>query len=322
MTIYTASGAKLSQGDIVRGVPIGVLLTVRRAAMVRGKKLLLDEKELVSLYLTKNLDQRQLGERYGCSQSSVGRILKRHKVAGFFKHMRKYNVDETFFDIIDTEEKAYWLGFLCADGYINTGRGFVTLTLSTRDREHLNSYKKALKYEGVIYDEVSKYCRSTIRISSRPLSKSLSDKGVVQAKSLILKPPTQYVPKDLLRHFWRGMVDGDGYIGHKKGVLELIGTEDVVRAFKEFCKDFSSADPTPYHRTNPKTWSIMYCGNLSVAAIVTELYRDSKVFLDRKQKRAEAVVLRSKHVRVYSHNRDESGRFSPKSSDHRGAKAT
>ena len=32
--------------------------------------------------------------------------------------MKKYNFDEHYFDVIDCQEKAYWLGFICADGYI------------------------------------------------------------------------------------------------------------------------------------------------------------------------------------------------------------
>lgn len=31
---------------------------------------------------------------------------------------KKYTCDSTFFNVIDTEEKAYWLGFLMADGFI------------------------------------------------------------------------------------------------------------------------------------------------------------------------------------------------------------
>ena len=65
------------------------------------------------------------------------------------------------FDTIDSEEKAYWLGFIYADGWISDANNCFTLTLQQRDVEHLlkfnefiankNSicYRKYKRYENV-----------------------------------------------------------------------------------------------------------------------------------------------------------------------------
>ena len=50
---------------------------------------------------------------------------------------RKYPIQEDFFDVIDTEEKAYVLGLLYADGYNNTDRNSVSLSLKESDKEIL-----------------------------------------------------------------------------------------------------------------------------------------------------------------------------------------
>ena len=34
--------------------------------------------------------------------------------------MRMYDIDKDYFKVIDTEEKAYWLGFIYADGSISS----------------------------------------------------------------------------------------------------------------------------------------------------------------------------------------------------------
>ena len=56
---------------------------------------------------------------------------------------RKYNIDETFFDVIDTEEKAYFLGLLYADGCNATNRNAVILSLKEDDKEILEKIKQS-----------------------------------------------------------------------------------------------------------------------------------------------------------------------------------
>ena len=64
---------------------------------------------------------------------------------------RIYNVNDDYFETINCEQKAYWLGFLCADGWINkrsTGQDRLVLDISIKDKEHLYIYKKDLSFEG------------------------------------------------------------------------------------------------------------------------------------------------------------------------------
>lgn len=44
----------------------------------------------------------------------------------------------TYFENIDTEEKAYWLGFLYADGYVNANEDKIELCLAEKDFHHLS----------------------------------------------------------------------------------------------------------------------------------------------------------------------------------------
>ena len=49
--------------------------------------------------------------------------------------------DNTVFDTIDTEEKAYWLGFMYADGYVQNNGNSVELSLKGSDVEHLEKFR-------------------------------------------------------------------------------------------------------------------------------------------------------------------------------------
>ena len=61
---------------------------------------------------------------------------------------RTYTLDEKYFDKIDSQNKAYILGFIYADGSIN--KGCLNITLSNKDVEILEFIKDELKYSGKI----------------------------------------------------------------------------------------------------------------------------------------------------------------------------
>lgn len=142
---------------------------------------------------------------------------------------RKYKVDESYFDKIDTEEKAYWLGFIDGDGYQN-GQELI-INLGRKDEHHLAKLKEALRSEHPIKLTEHKITyrgmerRSSIArlgISSQTICTSLEKLGCFRAKSLtVLYPP---IDKNLDRHFIRGVFDADGCLyvskkGHRKWSL-------------------------------------------------------------------------------------------------------
>lgn len=131
---------------------------------------------------------------------------------------RRYHLDEGFFDAIDTEEKAYWLGFLTADGTIR--ERVVMLLLQARDIGHLYKFTPALcsTHPVTLRDNTfgGEVCRcAQVSIGSTRLVTAFNRLGVTERKSLTVRP-CQYVPDHLLSHYWRGVFDGDGWIARKR----------------------------------------------------------------------------------------------------------
>lgn len=60
-----------------------------------------------------------------------GQISKKLKELGY--STERNPIQKDIFSIIDSEEKAYWLGFLYADGYINKIQGQVAVALKEED---------------------------------------------------------------------------------------------------------------------------------------------------------------------------------------------
>lgn len=121
--------------------------------------------------------------------------------------LRKMSVNESFFNVIDTEEKAYWLGFLFADGYQNGWE--IKINLSNIDQNHLEKFRQSLSAEHLVKQHKTRKI-SSFNVGSKLLCHALNKHGCVKAKSLIVQYPT--IPNHLDRHFIRGVFDGDGCI--------------------------------------------------------------------------------------------------------------
>lgn len=130
----------------------------------------------------------------------------------------KINIDEAFFASIDTPEKAYWLGFIAADGYVkrHSGGGLVLqIKLSRKDESHLNLFKTQILSEHRITRGFSTsnitgrtYQWSSLRIVRKSIVTDIWRHGVTANKSADLRLPG--LPEPLLVHFIRGYFDGDG----------------------------------------------------------------------------------------------------------------
>ncbi len=204
-----------------------------------------------------------------------------------------YTLNEEYFKNINTENKAYWLGFLYADGCISEKRNGVCLSLQEEDKEILEKFNKDLESNRPIptYKPSSKFPyrknMSQLNIVNKYFYKHLIDKGCFANKSLILEFPTDLqVPKELVRHFIRGYFDGDGsvYISSKKLSVELIGTPEFISVCQSILMNEVGLNKTTlYAKKNTKnTVRMRYSGTRQCIKIFKYLYEDSSVFLERK----------------------------------------
>jgi hypothetical protein len=246
----------------------------------------------------------EAGRVIGCSDIVLRKELKRRGVElkGFdYKRWRKYGMDETFFDIIDTEEKAYWIGFITADGSVCKNN--LSVGLAAVDKDHLNKLRDSLKADCPIKDEVSSGFGKglpmvRIRICSNTICTALSQHGVVPNKTLKETYCTN-IPDLLVRHYWRGLVDGDGCITRSDVVgtdrsswqVQLVGSKDIVCSFSRWVRSFvvTSAEPKESSKTKGY-YSIRYSGIRIVQAITDALYKESAIHLDRKKLKADELL--------------------------------
>ncbi len=241
----------------------------------------------------------RLSNEYGISVARIQRIATEAGVAlrGQSEASRVYSCDHNFFDTIDTEAKAYWLGFIMADGCV-TDRNRMKVAIAASDVGHVEKLRTALRSNHPIritHSEggFSPHDSAEFSIRSDALVAGLAAHGVSERKSLTATPPT--LPPDMTRHFWRGMVDGDGYItstdraGRLRWGMGLTGSLSTAEAFAVFVGSVCGTKAAP--RRNHSIWTVTVAGNTKARTVMDHLYSDATVYLDRKMARyREAVV--------------------------------
>jgi hypothetical protein len=191
-------------------------------------------------------------------------------------------VNHNLFKSIETEEQAYWLGFLFADGSVNKRNSVIELSLKAGDYEHLVKFKSFVKAKNKIYvDEV----RCRYLFSSPRIKDQLITLGCTPQKSLTLKfPDRNRIPKDLMRHFLRGYFDGDGCLSYNKRYgkihpqCSVLGTLDFL---KEFVIEIQM--DKNIHK-NRNIYGFHLCCK-KAGRFLDYLYQDSSVYLNRKYHR-------------------------------------
>lgn len=185
--------------------------------------MLLENKidEMIELY-NNRYSYQKIADKYNCSKSHVMKLLN-GKVISRNNHEKgkTKECDENYFDCIDSEDKAYWLGFIFGDGFIYDEKpgehsGILCISLSSEDEEHLYKFKDAISSSHTIhtYDNSKGYSNgklSRIKINSNHMVNSLKKYGMIANKTNIIGEPKN-INEEFYIPFVRGFFDADGSI--------------------------------------------------------------------------------------------------------------
>ena len=188
------------------------------------------------------------------------------------------------FETIDTEEKAYWLGFLYADGSVGSKEHKIELGLAEQDLKQIEKFRDFIGIMNKIsYRPSTKSYRYSFR--SESCKEDLIRQGCVPKKSLILKFPTnEQVPLKLIKHFIRGYFDGDGWFTNTEECFQvgIIGTEDFIKGFLDSIEIENKNNKIfNVHRENGAK-RYVFGAYQDVLNFLNWIYKDSNVYLDRK----------------------------------------
>ena len=227
--------------------------------------------------------------------------------------MRKYYFNEKFFDEIDTIEKAYWLGFICADGSItnsskNTKSLRMRININEKDSYLLEELRKDIEGDMPIRYFTSnkgkeklesKECK--IELNSNYMCERLINIGVKPNKTYSLIMPYG-IPYYLFPHFIRGFFDGDGHIisyprkENKNKYRNTFGITCFSLPFLKQLKEFFRQNNiNTYITTNSNQVHCLRTSSYKeIVKIYQLLYPSEDIFcLKRKKEMFEFIIVNS-----------------------------
>lgn len=271
-----------------------------------GRKSNINESLVLELVSTLK-NTTLVANKLNVKPAQVQWILKKYNFSlGTSVGHRKYQADHTFFNNIDTEEKAYWLGFMMADGSIlepkSKSNRVMKLIIQARDELHLYKFKEDLNSEHPVNKITLKSGKykgneySSFGISSKELTDDLIRLGCTPRKSLTLKFPV--IDDELIHHFIRGYFDGDGSVfttvekhwrsGALKEIIlaDFIGTFEFLTSLLEYLTPIIGSCVIKHNkRTSTNVYTMRFKREKKVLAFYKYLYRDATIFLERKKEK-------------------------------------
>jgi len=228
-----------------------------------------------------------IANEYRIDSSSISKLLSRRNITKYSRsHInRRYQINEKFFDNIDSEIKAYFLGILYADGCNVSNSNAIKLSLRESDREILEKLKSFVTPNKPLTYLLTKNCENqyALIICSKYMSEKLAQLGCQPKKSLILEFP-DWLDSNLISHFIRGYFDGDGYLSCVRATnnwkFSILGTEQFCKSIQMILQNKLNIKSSIYKQKN--IWELRTNGNKQTRKIMDWLYCDSNYYLVRK----------------------------------------
>ena len=251
-------------------------------------------EQIINLY-NNGSNCRQIADLLSTRIHIIYNILNKHgvKLRNNSESKILYNIDQQYFDIIDTEEKAYFLGFIYADGHNNRKNNAVILSLKSADINIVQRLNNLIQDKQVkTYTDKQNYTRVSLQITNKHISETLEKIGVLQDKTHHCVFPT--LNPILNRHFIRGYFDGDGSIfyttnkaGTKNYRCSFVGTKIFLLELEKILTMAGITchiDKAFYDKTNVVT-KLYLTSSKQCEKLFPFLYDKATIYLDRKHDR-------------------------------------
>lgn len=211
------------RNNLMSGVEIGKCLgvssnTVNRNFVVDKVYRNYSNREwLNEQYNILKLNIGQIAKNANTMTCVINRFLKKYGLLEEGKSIRikKNSYNLRFFDVIDSPEKAYWLGFIYADGHVDLKYNHLGIKLQQNDKNHLVKFKNLIGDEALQIKCFSEYSslddkyhdKAELRINNKEIVEQIAQLGATSSKHQHQIP---FLTDTLIRHFIRGYFDGDG----------------------------------------------------------------------------------------------------------------
>lgn len=247
------------------------------------------EKQILKQKLQEGKSKRQITKELNSSEPTIRKYIKEYNLDNYYsfdisknnqRNNKSVNID--YFKQIDTEEKAYIFGFILSDGWIsNKILGF---TLQSEDVDILDKIKYCMgsKHKISYKKYENKKSQKSLIISSLEIVQDLQKLGITNNKSFEASIPFNCIPNHLIIHVLRGIFDGGGSFSQNRPCIatsSLTLKNDIL----EWCLRNYSVAPSVIQQG--QSYRLYF--NKNCFKIISDIYQNNKIVLDRKMKAFE-----------------------------------
>ena len=280
-----------------------------------------EEEKIINLYQEQRKSISKIHEKTHIGITVIYRILKENNISirnnNYYKNKE---IDKDFFKEINTEEKAYILGFFCADGAISNKKTF-SIRIGLKDVNLLLDIRRALKSNhaisiiavshGFLKKDGTPPLACNLSITCPQIISDIKAHNIPVDKTHELTFPTG-IPSNLIRHFIRGYFDGDGSVFLKENKrflktkeypegylwenlsigVSMVGTSSFLESVAQYLRPLTGQRGNVREDKKKHCSSFLFSRN-SCLNIYHYFYDDATIWLERKKKVFEDYFINS-----------------------------
>lgn len=185
------------------------------------------------------------------------------KITDFFKRnnlnlVKRYKLNEQYFNTIDTDKKAYWLGYLWTDGFVGKGK-YNNIVLSSIDEKVIDEFNKDISISGINFKKVHTDRSNSFgnnilyesRFSSFQMADSLRNRNITSNRKEDSFLNITDIDSEYMKYILFGMIDGDGHIEPRNGNLvgiNLYASKNNSESYVDFVKSLNLSYSIKYNK--------------------------------------------------------------------------
>ena len=280
----------------------------------RGKKKLTfeEKKEIATFYKSQPITHQEVCNKFDISDQTLIKILKFFKCKEWSKaRLFSPNLQEDYFEEINTNEKAYFLGILITDGnvFIKNKTYKVSITLQEQDKYLIEEFCKEIK----LNKKVTSDCRGcySVQVCSKKMCEDLRKYHISPNKTFTIKLPQ--IDDKYMSHFLRGCVDGDGSVGfyerknrcsHKKIIRLCSASKTFLEEVKNYLSQKLGIGGFIREEKKDKLFQIYYNENNDVYKLISYLYNDASIHMKRKYDKVLLIKKELENTEITKENKE------------------
>ena len=192
------------------------------------------------LYIEYKLPIYKIAMLYGVSDVTIRNYFIKYNLVELKGHRIGKNSFNNYFETIDSNDKAYFLGLIIADGCLGNSstktniRKFFSIELTEEDKYILEIFNQMANFNEklIISHKKDLKPRYKLSISSSKIYDDLYALGVRERKSKV-GTSIPNLKEKFIPHFIRGVFDGDG-IAFSSGYIGFCGDYNLLNQIKEY----------------------------------------------------------------------------------------